>query len=61
MWFTVDPPEPNLQYYNETKIVVSIIHEAGPNERNFTELPAMMDWLRSEAIVVLNEIGSAVG
>ena len=60
LWFTVDPPDPNPQFFNETLIVVSIIHEAGRNERNFTQLPLMLSWLRDEVVFVVNEAGAAV-
>jgi hypothetical protein len=60
IWFTVDPPDPNPDYYNEAMIVVSIIHEVGRSGRNFTELAAMLDWLRDEVVFVVNEIGGAV-
>jgi hypothetical protein len=58
MWFTVDPPDPNLQYHNEAAIVVSITHPMSPDGRNYTELAAMLDFLRDEVKFVANTIGS---
>lgn len=56
MWFTVDPPDPNLQYYNEAAIVVSIVHPATSQGRNYTELAAMLDFLREEVVFVANTV-----
>jgi hypothetical protein len=59
-WFTVDPPNPDLQYYNVARIVVSISHEPGPNGRNYTEVTTMLDWLRDEVVFIINKVCSAV-
>jgi hypothetical protein len=60
IWFTANPPDPNLDYYNEAMIVVSVIHEIGRNGRNYTELAAILDWLHGEVVFVVNKVGGAV-
>jgi hypothetical protein len=56
MSFTVDPPDPKLQYYSEAAIVVSIVHPETPQGRNYTELAAILDFLREEVVFAVNTI-----
>ena len=59
-WFTIDPPNPDVKYENETAVVVAIAHEPGPSGEMLTEVVAVLEWIEAEVTEIINRVSLAL-
>ena len=59
-WFTIDPPQPNVQFEHKALIVITIGHVPGPSGDGRTEAPLVIDSLTNEVRNVIDILGRAV-
>lgn len=60
VWFTVSPPQPDLQYDHKAAIVVTIGHIPGPSGNGRTEAPVVIHSLITEVKKVIEILGASV-
>lgn len=59
-WFTIDPPQPNVQFEHKALIVITIGHVPGPSGDGRTEAPLVINSLTNEVRNVIDILGRAV-
>jgi hypothetical protein len=59
-WFTVAPPQPNMEFKHRAAIVISIGHVPGTLDNGRTESPVVIHALTTEVRTVLEILGRLV-
>jgi hypothetical protein len=59
-WFTIDPPQLDVQYDHKAFIVITVGHVPGPSGDGRTEAPLVMKHLTAEVRQVIDILGRAV-
>ena len=59
-WFTIDPPDAEMEYECENTLVIVIGHNAGRSGETLTEVVAVLEWLVSEVPAVITQISIAL-
>jgi hypothetical protein len=59
--FTVEPPDPNLEYRCEAFIVICIGHLPGPSKSPFNELAGVLHWLIEAVERIVGGLEAIVG
>jgi hypothetical protein len=57
VWFTVDPPQPSVDYKHSAEVVITVGHLPGPSGDGRTELPVILDYLKAEVRLVITTLG----
>jgi hypothetical protein len=55
-WFTINPPERDMDYDDKASFVISIAHAAGPSGRTFGELGYILEILITEVKRIVEEM-----
>lgn len=59
-WFTIDPPQPNMDFKHQAAIVIGIGHVPGPSGNGRTEAPVVIHSLTNEVKNVIEILGRLV-
>ncbi len=59
-WFTIDPPQANVQFEHKAAIVIAVGHVPGPSGNGRTEAPYVIHSLTTEVRSVIDILGRAV-
>lgn len=60
VWFTINPPQPDMQYHHKAFVVITISHVPAPSGNGRTELPVVTHSLTTEVRNVIEILGRAV-